>query len=139
MNNKKEKPVLGRDYKVAEGFPTFDSLEEFFKWETERNKDALEKIKKDNKISLEDDYEVCKTKLSAVVFLYYTHRLDAWNYFKSIFNDIPREYQKGLLMYIFNNFVVDAVEFTELLASCTDRSVQPVVRDALLKGSERVI
>lgn len=137
--NKKVKPVLGRDYKVAEGFPTFNSLDEFFKWENERRKDALETIKRDNMICHEDDYETCKAKLSAVIILYHSHRLDAWNYFKSVFGDIPRKYQKKLLMFVFENFVVDGLEFTELLASCTERSVNTVVLNVIGRENERVI
>lgn len=137
--NKKVKPVLGRDYKVAEGFPTFNSLDEFFKWENECRKDALETIKRDNKICPEDDYETCEAKITTVISFYYTHRLDAWNYFKSIFNDIPHEYRKQLLMHIFENCVVDSMEFTELLDSCTERSVNRMVLSMLGKENERVV
>ena len=71
---------------------------------------------KDNMLEPDESYEECYRKISRVLINYGTHEMTPWEYFKEVYQDIPRVHRVPLILetiYIGYNF--DLYEMIEMI------------------------
>lgn len=64
-----------------------------------------------------DSYETCKDKVFKVIQHYSSDSNMAWEYFKTIYNEIPVRFRMPLMMAVYQNHKVDYMEMLQYIAN----------------------
>ena len=93
---------------------------------------CIEKAKKDNKMEKDISWEECYDRFEKVLSLYSSYELNAWDYFISIYNDIPQEHRlKIMLLGIYTYYDFTIAEFYQFLKRILDDETKEQRKDRM--------
>lgn len=92
---------------------------------------------KANKMAAGITWEECRKRFGSVVVLYNSHTLDAWEYFKKTYNEIPQEHRlKILLNNIYTYYQLDFEEFYQYLKLTLDNETEKQFKNRVAKHKQ---
>jgi len=101
--------------------------------------DDIEKTKINNKMEQDITWEECYDRFENVVSFYSSYELNAWNYFISIYDDIPQEHRlKIMLLGIYTYYEFTISEFYQFLKRTLDDETREQ-RWVRIKSNKKVL
>lgn len=101
--------------------------------------EILPKLKKDNAMKNNLSWKECKNRFENVVTIFDSHTHEAWNYFKSIYRDIPQEHRlKIQLLSIYTYYQYNFYEFYEYLKKSLDEETEDQYKSRI-KNNKKIL
>jgi hypothetical protein len=99
----------------------------------------IEKRIQENKMDCGISWEECESRFLNVALACDSDTLDAWNYFKSIYEDIPQEHRlKIQLLSFYTKYHYDSYEFYEFLKRSLEEETEEQ-RKTRIKNNKKVL